>query len=245
MIAIGKRDCGVMRRRRLELEDGTPYHKGEWMESGQDADLSPLMFLVEQGPHSTLPSHFHRQNEFQLVVEGSGTFGSHAVDRYALHYAGAYTGYGPIVAGAAGLSYFTIRAVFETGGYMLPASRSEMIPGPKRQVFCTPFDAASTAALSGLDSATRIDLVADQPDRLAAQRILIPPHGKGVALDGRGTSGVFNVVLSGRITCDGAEIGLLESIFASADETPSVFTACDAGAEVISLRIPIKVAPYL
>lgn len=244
MIAIGKRDFGVLRRRRLTLEDGTPYHKGEWMESGEDANLSPLMFLVEQGPHTILPSHFHRQNEFQLVVRGDGSFGSHGVNRYALHYAGAYTGYGPIVAGREGLAYFTIRAVFETGGFMLPASRGDMVRGPKRQLFCEPFGAASAQELCRLDAVGHVEIFTGQPDLLAARRILIPPGREGFALDARGSSGVFNIVLAGRISYDGGELGELESVFACADEPPPTFTASDSGAEVLSLRIPPKALAY-
>ncbi len=88
MIVTGSAEHGQSRRRRLKLEDGFEYFKGEWLEAGQDPHLSPTMFLIEQGPHSKLAAHFHRQNEFQVVVEGAGTFGTHAVQAITVHYAG-------------------------------------------------------------------------------------------------------------------------------------------------------------
>ena len=71
MIVTGSAKHGQSRRRKLRLEDGFEYFKGEWLEAGQDPHLSPTMFLIEQCPHSKLATHFHRQNEFQVVVEGA------------------------------------------------------------------------------------------------------------------------------------------------------------------------------
>ena len=65
---IGTAEHGRRRRRFLRLDNGFEYHKSEWLESPADDVPSPTAFLVEQGPGSTLPTHFHTQNEFQVVV---------------------------------------------------------------------------------------------------------------------------------------------------------------------------------
>ena len=101
------------------------------MQGGRGPGLSPTVFLVEQPPNSVLAPHFHAQNQFQVVKDGSGTLGPHAVGPGSVHYAGAFTGYGPLVAGPAGLSYFTIRAVYETGANFLPA-RARQAAGADR-----------------------------------------------------------------------------------------------------------------
>jgi hypothetical protein len=110
MISIGTRQHGAARRRPIDVR-GDCYHKGEWMESGDDPVLSPTVFLIEQPPNATLVPHFHRQNQFQLFVDGGGTLGKHAVETVTVHYAGAYTGYGPLISGNQGIKYFTIRPV--------------------------------------------------------------------------------------------------------------------------------------
>ena len=45
------------------------------MDSGDDPELSPTVYLVEQGPNISLRTHFHRNNQFQLFVRGEGSIG--------------------------------------------------------------------------------------------------------------------------------------------------------------------------
>ena len=83
---------------------------------------SPQAFLVEQEANATILTHYHQQNQFQVVVGGDGTLGRHAVAPLLVHYAGAFTGYGPIVSGAQGLQYLTFRANNDPGAQFLPLS---------------------------------------------------------------------------------------------------------------------------
>ena len=91
MIAYGRKSVGATRRRAIDVA-GDVFHKGEWME----------------------------QNQFQLFVDGQGTIGPEQIRPITVHYAGAYTGYGPIMSGPQGLKYFTIRSAFESG--LIPAT---------------------------------------------------------------------------------------------------------------------------
>src|SRR4051812_16069711 len=65
--------------------------------------------LVGKDPHFQLSPHYPLQHQSRGVVEGRGTLGKHAIEPFASHYASAESGYGPIVAGPEGLSYFTLR----------------------------------------------------------------------------------------------------------------------------------------
>lgn len=58
---------------RAVVVDGDTYYKTDWLTSGGDRELSPTVFLVEQAPNVSLRTHFHRNNQFQLFVRGSGT----------------------------------------------------------------------------------------------------------------------------------------------------------------------------
>ena len=244
MIVTGSAEQGQSRRRKLRLEDGFEYFKGEWLESGHDPHLSPTMFLIEQGPHSKLATHFHRQNEFQVVVEGGGKFGSHDTKAITVHYAGAYTGYGPIVAGENGLSYFTIRSVFEQGAFMLPQGRDKMVRGPKRQILSKPYPASETAALAARISVETIELFSSQPDGVAATRLLLPPNGEVNAPAGTDSSGQYIIPVAGTLLHGGREFTRWEPIFVSADEPPLPLRAGASGADVLYLRLATRSVEY-
>ncbi|NYT61491.1 hypothetical protein H0A66_04045 [Alcaligenaceae bacterium] len=244
MVITGSAQHGQSTRRKLKLDDGFEYFKSEWLESGQDPRLSPTMFLIEQGPHSTLRAHFHLQNEFQLVVQGDGKFGSHSVQAITVHYAGAYTGYGPIIAGAEGLSYFTIRSVFEQGAVMMPEGRGLMVRGPKRQLHSQPFPPASAAALAQRKDTEWVDIFSPQPDHVAATRLLLPPDGTIIAPSNTGSSGQYIIPVAGSLWHDGREVTRWDPIFVSADEPPLPLLAGAGGADVLCLRLAIQAPEY-
>lgn len=244
MIVTGSQEHGLSRRRHMRLDDGFEYYKGEWLEAGQDPGLSPTMFLVEQGPHSTLAPHFHRENEFQVVVQGGGQFGAHKVQAITVHYAGAYTGYGPVVAGDEGLSYFTIRSTFEQGAVFLPHGRDQMVRGPKRQFHSQPYPAADAQELAARRSTEVIELLPPQPDGIAATRILLPPGGQAQAPSPAGGSGQFVMVIAGSLVHQGRTFTRWEPIFLSPDEAPLPLRAGAGGADVLSLKLAAKALEY-
>ena len=69
---------------------------------------TPTCKLIEQDPNSILTPHFHAVDQFQVVVAGSGAFGKVPVRPMTVHYAGAYTPYGPITT-EDGIEYFVAR----------------------------------------------------------------------------------------------------------------------------------------
>ena len=242
MIAIGTEAHSKTRRRAIPVSDVT-FYKGEWMEAGEDAWLSPTVFLAEQPPHYTLQTHFHRQNQFQLVVEGSATLGRHALGPVTVHYAGAYTGYGPLVAGAEGIKYFTIRPVFDTGLIAATEAREKMVRGPKRHAQVTlgePWSEQALCALSAPEDGFAI--AADQG--LAVRHVRLPPD-HSLALDhvAQSTS-LFAFVLSGTGLVAGQTLGRWESVFATQDERLTL-VAGPRGAEIAVLHVPPTEAQYL
>jgi hypothetical protein len=95
----------------------------------------PQAFLVEvQEPGTVIPPHFHVEDEFQVIVAGSGSLGKHRLDGLAVHFAEAYTPYGPIRAGTEGLTFFTLRAKADPGAEYMPESRARLIRKARRNV---------------------------------------------------------------------------------------------------------------
>ena len=71
--------------------------------------------------HST--AHFHDVDQFQVFVEGKGTFGRHKVSPYCIHFARAYTPYGPLQSDKeTGWAFLVIRARHASGAQRLPGS---------------------------------------------------------------------------------------------------------------------------
>ena len=138
MIRTGTPGEAAANRRKLTLANGTGYFKSEFIASPFGEALAPQSFLVEQDPDSVILPHFHVQNEFQVVVKGSGSIGRHAVRPLTVHYTGAHTGYGPITAGPGGLWYFTLRPAMDQGALFLPEARERMQKVPKRHLLGRP-----------------------------------------------------------------------------------------------------------
>lgn len=235
MIVTGTRTHSLKRRRPIAVADST-FFKGEWMECGQDPVLSPTVFLAEQPPDYTLHTHFHRQNQFQLFVDGTGMLGPASVDPVTVHYAGAYTGYGPLVSGPQGLKYFTIRPVFDTGFIPATEAREKMVRGPKRHAQATigaPWSAERLAALESVE-----DHFAVAPERgLAVRHLRLPPNTRWQLAHVADSTGAFLFVLSGTALAAGGQLSLWESVFAGAEETLDV-VAGDSGAELVALHVP-------
>lgn len=244
MIMFGTRAHGESRRRQITAL-GLQAHKAEWMESGEDPLLSPTIFLVEQPPDCAVPPHFHRQNQFQLFVEGGGTIGAGKLEALTVHYAGAYTGYGPLVSGPDGLKYFTIRPVFETGAIPLEEARDKMVRGPKRHATSGPVKTSSLDDLSLLAVPVSLDAIPFSADGLGARILRLPPHAAAHVDAPPAADAMFMVVLAGSVVHNAGELTQWESVFSTRYEDLPRFSAGPQGAEVIFLFTPAKAQAYL
>jgi len=242
VIALGCAALAGETRHRRVLDNGFSFHRSEWMQGGRGPGLAPTVFLVEQPPHSVLAPHFHTHNQFQVIKEGHGTLGPHAVGPGSVHYAGAYTGYGPLVAGPAGLDYFTIRAAYETGANFLPADRHRLRRGPKRHAQGPMHEPLAIAALRGLASAHRVPLIAPQDD-LEAYAVQLPPFAPLVPVQ-PGGCGQFQLVLAGELATPQGRLQAWESRYLSVAEDAGGCAAGESGVHLLVLRMPAPAPEY-
>jgi hypothetical protein len=243
MIVVGTRDHGSRRRRPIPVMQDT-FHKSEWMESGDDPVLSPTVFLVEQPPGTVLVPHFHRQNQFQLFVDGAGSIGRHPLGPVTIHYAGAYTGYGPLVSGPQGITYFTIRPVCESGFVPVAEAGERMIRGPKRHAQAGPIALVGKDALAALAEPAHDTLIDPAPDGLAAIASCLPPGTRHASEPVPGSQGQFVFVLAGSLLHAGRELAPWEHLFADSTEAPLPLIAGAGGAQVVALHVPPRDPAY-
>ncbi len=236
MIRTGTLEEGRGNRSKFTLANGTGYFKSNFIASPPDASLGPQSFLVEQDADSVILPHFHLQNEFQVVVQGSGSIGRHPVRPLSVHYAAAHTGYGPITAGPEGLWYFTLRSRMDFGAKFLPEARDQMQKLPKRHLLGGPVDITE-------DCARRTDALCEeifpaQPDGIGGWIARIPAQGSLAAPAHPGGLGRFYVVAAGTASAGGEWLGRWATVFVTPDEEPVLLRAGSEGAEVLVLQFP-------
>lgn len=242
MISFGTRSHSESRRRPLDMM-GKLFYKGEWMESGQDPSYSPTVFLAEQPPDTELLPHFHRQNQFQLFVEGEGTIGKERIGPVTVHYAGAYTGYGPIHSEGGWLKYFTIRSVFDTGITWSTEWRSKMIRGPKRHAEAAAGRPWTSVQLAALQHGRHETVIAADAG-MGAEQFMLPPNAPQAVAPIPDSVGCFIFVLAGSALVDGHTLSPWESAFLPASDGNILTTAGAQGAQLIALHMPQTAEPY-
>lgn len=209
----------------------------------------PQLLLVEQPvPGSTILTHYHSQDQFQIFIDGNGKLGRHDVSPITLHYTNRYTGYGPIIAGDQGLSYYVVRPSFDTlvtGQYVLQADKRETLknhPGPKLSIVGQPIVALDARALATLPS-IKFEALIDAPDRdaergLGADLVSLGPNMTYTGLDPATGSGQMVLVIGGAIEHGGTKLGARSGIALTPDEPALRIQASDEGAQVLMLQYP-------
>ena len=241
MIRTATIDGEQANRRHLTLANGTGYWRSDLLISAETDSPAPQAFLIQQDPNTLIPSHFHAQNQFQVVPEGSGTIGRHELSPLSVHYASRHTGYGPIASGSKGLSYFTFRAVTTPYAYFLPESRDKMEDVPRRNLM------GDTIALSDADalrqrSDVAIDTVLErQPDGVMALLLRLPPRAAHRVPAERADR--FYLVTGGAVIARGQRLPRFATAFATADEPDFDLAADEEGLELLVLQFPTMASP--
>jgi len=202
---------------------------------------TPQAFLVEQDPNCTLRTHFHLQHQFQVVVAGSGTLGRHALAPYTVHYTTPESGYGPIVSGADGLSYYTIRERGGRGAHFLPESRPEMRAGlTKAQATSRRAPAATAEELARLGQQSTEALLEPDASGRAAWVLGVPP-GAQVALPApMAHGGRFALVCEGTLATGGRVLERLGMAHLAPHEAQWDGKAGAGGLQLLVLQFPVN-----
>lgn len=230
------------RARPRVLESGGPgkwfsYVRSDYITSATDRP-GPQGFLVEMDrPGVVIPPHFHRVEEFQVVVGGGGTLGKHPIRAVTAHFADAYTPYGPIVVGPEGLAFFTLRRLFDAGANYMPESRAQMIRKARRNV-------AGKSRLERPESLARLPapvaetLLEPQADGVGAMLLRLGPGAtaSGPALGAGG--GQYALVASGTARLAGATLPRWSCIWVGPDEPALALESGEDGAEIVIVQFP-------
>src|SRR5476649_941536 len=105
--------------RRKTGKDGDVLYKTDFLGPLPDNQDFPQAFLVESEGERLARAHFHTVDQWQIFVGGNGKMGKHDVAPVTIHYANAFTPYGPLNPGPQGLAYMTLRPKYDPGAQYL------------------------------------------------------------------------------------------------------------------------------
>lgn len=204
----------------------------------------PMAFLVEKDAGAVVKPHFHRADQYQVVVSGSGRMGLHALDGVAVHYTDAYSAYGPIVAAEDGLAWFTLRNGWDPGARYMTEARAELRAARAenfvhREAVAGNVHPLPDSALARLGDVQCSKLLGPGPDGLATWHYRLPPGAALAGPDPADGAGQFWIVLGGTLSiADAAPLPPHSCVFAAPDDGPLAVRAGTTGAEALCLQFP-------
>ena len=226
-------------RKHMVLPNGTSVWKSYYIRSPEGGSPSPQAFLVEQGANEVVLPHFHEQNQFQVVVHGGGSVGRSAVAPITVHYAGAYTGYGPVSSGDEGLWYLTLRPMMDNGPLYVHESRDKMKPGPKKHYQSAALGTTPESDLAKLAQPEAQTINAD-PQGPTVEMLRVPPRQRHAMAGPIRGGGQFLFVTSGSFLSNGVEYPKWSCLWSANDDPAIEVVAGASGVEVLMLGFPLS-----
>jgi hypothetical protein len=212
--------------------EGTVIGSAPYFGSSAKVERGPQGFYVDFGPNFLIHPHFHRVDQFQIVVRGSGRIGKHPMDPVTVHYTDGFTPYGPIVCSEEGMAFFNFRSHSDVGAYPMPKSKDEL----ERKAGRTRTE--HTRLHLGGDRHTRMEALIDlEDDGLAAFELVAAP-GSNLADEVVGGACRYQLVLSGAMVVDERELPARSAVFASAGEVLSHRRAGPEGLHLLQVQLP-------
>lgn len=208
----------------------------------REIGLEPQAFLAEMGANGLVVPHFHEVNQFQVLIAGSGSLGRSPITTIALHYADNHTAYGPIQAGPAGLSFFTIRAQSDSRPVYLhsPDYKSFLKPSKRRYLLATDIVLSTEPVLQHRTEVALESLLkdADFSDGLGVYMLRLGADMKAAGPDPKTTSCQYYLVVGGSLEYQDTTYRPWSLAFVKPDEQPLMACAGPLGLEALVLNFP-------
>jgi hypothetical protein len=212
---------------------GVVLESGNYFGSNRAIDRGPQGFFVHFGPNFHISPHFHRVDQYQIVVQGTGRIGKHELSPVTVHYADSFTPYGPIECGPEGLAFFNLRSHADTGAYPMPASRQELERKPGR----ARTEHTRYRLTDDVRSLQLRALIEPQPDGLATYEVLAGPAVK-LLTEVAGGACRYELVLDGSLEFGGKLLPKESCVFVSAGEVLHDRRAGPNGVHMLEVQLP-------
>ncbi len=245
MPVIATPDQAQINRRRGSAADGvtfwhtlyigtTRYNMAPGTPDPEAGEIFPMAFLVEQDPGSTASAHYHQADQFQVVIAGRATMGTHEARPIMVHFAGAHTAYGPIRASQdEGVHYFTLRNEFDPGARFMkmPENRIALrnIRGRQHRENVTEPLTTETGPI-----------IQPEPDGMGAWRYRAAAGERLIGPDPAWGRGQYWIVADGAMIRDNETIPRLSCVFVYPEDPPFHAVAGPDGVDAIAMQFPLR-----
>jgi rubredoxin len=232
VVAIDDIKPDQIRNRRIK---GNTSNNGgtntSFLKSSADSPDDPGAFLVQFTPGGSLRAHYHTADQFQVLVNGEGTFGRHQIAPYYVHFARAYTPYGPLLS-EGGWGFLTLRARHSLSSQLDFEKLKQM---PERR----PWQASQKVEFSATGAEPVLHPLPEiQGEQgLYAGALSVPPHAQMVAPAPTG-DGQYVVAVKGSLVHEGRELKALTVVFLKPGEPAFRIQAGARGVEALVLNFP-------
>jgi rubredoxin len=206
-----------------------------------DTPDAPTAFLAQYDPGDNSCSHFHQVDQFQILVQGKGRLGRHEVAPYYVHFARAYTPYGPLHADEeTGWTFMTLRARYDPGAQRLPGALLKLQQVRDRK----PWQVTSMATFPPRDSGVSVQEIPDIKDErgLFVRALTMAPGTRTIAPAPSAGDGQYVVAVKGTLVHESRARPALTVVFTAPDEEPFPIHAGPDGLEALVLNFP-RAAP--
>lgn len=227
---------GRMLTRTSFIEPAALAEKAWRVETGGSGDEreGPQAILAQYPTPEVIEPHFHRTDQFQIVVEGGGRIGKRPFNPVSVQYTDGYTPYS-IIPNPTGISFFVLRAHADTGAYPMPKDKDKKLKRGGR----------------GLVSRVLPPEVAI-PDGTVVPEVLLEPDDDGMAAlmlrAGSGAvmtaatskpcEGQFQVITRGSARFGDKELPRWSVLWVGPDDESPRLIAGPKGCDLIVIRFP-------
>ena len=212
--------------------------------SRAEVSEAPQALMTQMCANETILPHFHGNTQFQIFPAGAGVMGKSTVQPLMLQYKDHHTAYGPLVAGAHGLTFIALRN--RTGDsapvYLSKPGYKEKLKPSKRRNWMSSAIALSTrpvlqfrreAAWEPVFEPERID------DTMAAHMLRL---GGGMSVPGpdpEAGGGYYVFVANGELALGERLLPPWSMLFVERTEQAPPIQASDRGLEALVMQFPL------
>jgi hypothetical protein len=184
-------------------------------------------------------AHFHPVDQFQVFFPSPGAWYQRSqISTILLHYADAYTTYGPFGTSDHGFSFFTLRARSTVENHFMPGSRDRMIRHSGRNIHVAVDRKIGKEQSENSFLVTKV--IESDSDELAAYFVTAGAGARVTSPEADNHGGVYYCLLNGSVI-DGQSCKQGKALaWRHPGETPIELQAGEGGFEALVLQFPVQ-----
>lgn len=204
---------------------------------------SPQALMTQMCANETILPHFHGNTQFQIFPSGSGVMGKGQVQPLMLQYKDHHTAYGPLVAGAHGLTFIALRnrTADSAPVYLSKPGYKEKLKPSKRRNWMSSHIALSTRPVLQFRREVSWEPVFEPEkitDEMAAHLLRLGGEMSTKGPDPKVGGGYYLFVANGSLDMQGETLSAWSMIFVEPSEDAIEIKAGRNGLEALVMQFP-------